>query len=67
MLYKELRKALLDNDMTSINLCEIINRSAGYVSNCMSGKSTLKIKEAYQILTELELPHEDFYKYFPDY
>lgn len=67
MLYKELRKALLDKNLTSMDLCKILNRSAGYISNCMSNKTSFRVSEAHAILDALRLPYEDFYKYFPNY
>ena len=63
--YKLLRKRLRDYDIDQQYLEEILKRSPGYVSNCLTGKGDWQMQEVYTIIKLCQIPVEEIYKYFP--
>lgn len=62
---KKLRIAMMENDMIQKDLCYMLNKSGGYITNRMTGRASFTTTEAYQIIKALKLDITDFFEYFP--
>ena len=67
--YYALRKGMSGCGAVQKEIAEALGRGSSYVSDRMSlkNKRGFSVKEAYQILDLLELPHDKFSFYFPNY
>ena len=63
--FLNLRKAMMEADMTQADLGERINRSAAYISERLLRKKPWTLDECYLILRVLQLDEAEFTKYFP--
>ncbi len=63
--YQRLRRRLRDYDIDQQYLAEILKRSHGYISNCLTGKGDWQMQEVYTIIKLCQIPVEEIHKYFP--
>jgi hypothetical protein len=65
MKYKKLRGLMFENRTTQEDLAMIVNRSAFYVSERITGKKTFCMADVYKICDYLNIPYTDIHIYFP--
>ncbi len=64
--YTKLRMKMVEQDIRSIDIATLLNRSESYVSHRMSGKIYYwDLNEAYMILDYLGVPYTEIAEYFP--
>lgn len=63
---KELKKRMVDYDLTAATLADKVGLSRPYMSGIINGKKTLTLSVAERIQEVLEIPNSDFGHYFLD-
>lgn len=63
--YQRLRRRLREYDIDQRYLAELLKRSPGHISNCLTGKSDWQMQEVYTIIKLCQIPVGEIYKYFP--
>ena len=62
---KKLRIAMMANDMTQVDIANLICKTKTYVTWRMTGRASFSTTEAYQIIRALKLDIAEFFEYFP--
>lgn len=63
--YAKLRGKMAEMDVKCMALAHYIGRTANYVSKRFNNKGSWDIEEVYEIMTLLQIPHEEIFTYFP--
>ena len=64
-LFRQLRGALIANDISNDDLGRLLNRAASHVSRCLNGHAQFTLAEQYIIMEAIREKPENMHKIFP--
>lgn len=66
ILYKQLRGALIANEISNAMLARMLNRGSDYISRCLNSRAQFTLAEQYAILKAINRPASEMHLIFPE-